>query len=157
MVKTFHYQKAFLYSTQQLFDLVLDIESYPLFLPWCIEAKILRNYPPSCDKELYGQMTIGYKMFRSSYVSRIEYEPARYINVEQYEGPFAILKNQWIFQPLAEDRSLVRFYIAFEFKSLVFDRLLQAVFEKAAQTMIECFEKRAAVVYGQPLDSFKNP
>ena len=31
------------FSSEKLFDLVADIERYPEFLPWCLDAKIIKK------------------------------------------------------------------------------------------------------------------
>lgn len=145
MIKTFKCHRDFPYSCQQLFDLVIDIERYPYFLPWCTGSRIIKR----CNEEkLYACLDIGYQIMSVSYISEVSFKPYSFIEVNQQSGPFKILKNRWVFEPGNNGQSNVQFLLVFELKCSFLNHLLQQVFEKAAHTMVEAFEKRAQEIYG---------
>ena len=131
------------YRPEQLFDLVADIERYPEFLPWCVACRITRRE----GNVVWGDLAVGFKMFRERFASRVTLaRPAR-IDVEYIDGPFKFLKNHWAFLPEGQDATTIDFYIDFEFRSRVLAAAISPLFEEAVKRMVDAFERRAAVVY----------
>ena len=79
------------YKADKLFDLVADIESYPLFLPWCSAARIIKRE----NNVIIAELAIRYKIFFGTYTSKVTLIPKSEINVELVDGPFQHLKNQF--------------------------------------------------------------
>ena len=50
------------YIPQQVFELVADVEKYPLFLPWCTACRINRH---ESDTVFIADLAMGFKMVRS--------------------------------------------------------------------------------------------
>lgn len=139
-----HAEKRVLpYRPQQMFDLVVDVERYPEFLPWCLACRIKRR--PS-DEELVADMVIGFKMFRERFTSRVAYHPTRRIDVSYEDGPFKYLQNHWEFEDHPEG-CLIDFYVDFEFRSRLLQGAIGAVFNEAVRRMIQAFETRAHHLY----------
>lgn len=153
------------YSPRQLYDLVADVERYPEFLPWCRAARIIQRK----DNEFTAQVVIGYKMVRESFVSRDVLSPpgsgpdggpdgdgqngdgSGRIDVTYEQGPFRYLNNHWIFEPKeinGQPGCRIDFFIDFEFRSALLQKVIGALFNEAALKMIDSFEKRAAELYG---------
>ena len=142
-------QKPLPYSAEEMFDLVADIERYPEFLPWCVGTRIR-----SRDGDLVvADMVIGYKMFRERFTSRVQFSRPDHIDVSYSEGPFKYLNNHWQFLPNSEGGEgggcVVDFYVDFEFRSKVLQKMIGAVFDQAVRIMVHAFEKRAEAIYGQ--------
>ena len=131
------------YAASKIFDLVLDVQEYPKFLPWCKSARIIERG----DGYVIADLTIGYKMMTATYRSKVKFTPSR-IDIEYVEGPFKKLHNHWQFKPLSDDSCEVEFFIDFEFKSSVFQHMIELLFSEAVKVMVGAFEKRAKVVYG---------
>ncbi len=72
----------------------------------------------------------------------------RRIEVEYLDGPFKYLRNQWNFTPKGEKSCEVDFFVDFEFRSSILQRLIGLVFTEAMHRVVRAFEKRAAVLYG---------
>ena len=68
--------------------------------------------------------------------------------MEYLDGPFTFLENRWHFQPDGADACEVQFYIAYAFRSRLFERLVGRLFAKAVERYTSAFESRADVVYG---------
>ena len=137
------------HSVDDMFALVARIEDYPLFLPLCEALTVKRREQTETGEVLIATMTVGYKFIRESFTTRVELDrPARSILVEYLDGPFSHLENRWNFKPLGEGASEVDFYIAYSFRSRLFERLVGGLFDKAVQKYTHAFEARADAVYG---------
>jgi coenzyme Q-binding protein COQ10 len=139
------------YSPKQLHDLVLDIEQYPEFLPWCSASRIL-SHEDGC---IYGELVVNFKSFQGRYVSKVQSlvpdDADKYvIKVELVEGPFKYLNNLWHFELDKEtNKTVIIFEIDFCFNSIILQSLVGVVFERALIAMMSAFEQRAAQIYGK--------
>ncbi|RMD61099.1 MAG: type II toxin-antitoxin system RatA family toxin [Alphaproteobacteria bacterium] len=140
-----HAEKRFLpYTPKQLFDLVADVERYPEFLPWCVGARIRQR----TGDTIVADLVIGFKMFRERFTSRVKLDEARYrIDVTYTEGPFRYLNNHWVFEP-HPGGCVIDFYVDFEFRSRILQRVIEALFSEAVRRMVGAFEARARALYG---------
>ena len=143
-----HAEKRILpYPPEKLYNLVSDVEKYPDFLPWCIALRVHRREV----KTINADMIIGFKVFREKFSTRITLNPQSRIDVEYLDGPFKYLNNHWIFKPIENGACEIDFYVDFEFKSLILQKAIGAVFNEAVRKMINAFEARAHIIYGRQL------
>ncbi|MBC8157704.1 MAG: type II toxin-antitoxin system RatA family toxin [Alphaproteobacteria bacterium] len=143
-----HAERRLLHHTpEQLFDLVADVESYPDFLPWCLDTRLKNKR----EDGFLAEMVIGFKMFRERYVSRVDLDRPNRIDVSHFRGPFKHLRNHWIFEP-AEGGCMIDFSVDFEFRSMLMDRLIGGVFHEAVRIMVTSFEKQADKRYAPQPD-----
>jgi len=141
-----HAEKRLLpYRADQMYALVADIERYPEFLPWCVGARIRRRV----DRLVVADLMIGYKMVREGFTSRVTLSPPRRIDVAYSDGPFHYLNNHWEFEP-SENGCLVDFYVDFEFRSRMLQKVISVLFNEAVRRMVSAFEERAHSLYGVP-------
>jgi len=138
-------RKVLPYTPEQMFDLVADVGKYPEFLPWCVGAKVRSQ----TDTLLVADLTIGFKIFRESFTSRVDLDKPRMVQVKYENGPFRYLNNQWSFEPNPKGCE-VKFFVDFEFKSRLLQAAIGVVFNEAVRLMVNAFLKRARDVYGQP-------
>lgn len=138
-------QQVLPYSAQQLFDLVVDIDKYPEFLPWCRAARILERK----ENEFLGELVISFAHMTERYTSRVVLNPSNAIDVTMIKGPFEHLINRWKFTPAGEGTQ-VDFFIDFKFKSKILDKLMGSMFAKATDKMVGAFSERARQLYGKP-------
>ena len=139
-------QKLLPYTQAQLFDLVADIERYPEFLPWCVGARIRERK----GNEILGDLLIGYKMVRERFTSRVILNRPDHIDVSYSEGPFRYLTNHWHFFPQAGGGCIIDFYVDFEFRSRLLQKIMEMFFNEAVKRMVSAFEARAHALYGEP-------
>jgi coenzyme Q-binding protein COQ10 len=137
------------YSPSQMFDLVADVEKYPLFLPLCEELE-LRSRQEEADRTvLVATMTAGYKAIRECFTTRVTLlGDHKKVLVEYLDGPFHHLENRWLFRSL-QGGCEVDFFIEYEFKSRMLGVLVGGLFDTAFRRFAEAFEARAAEVYGR--------
>jgi coenzyme Q-binding protein COQ10 len=134
------------YTAEQLFDLVADVERYPEFLPWCIGARIRERRA----NVIVADLLIGFKMVRERFTSRVVLDRPRRIDVSYSEGPFRYLNNHWIFAPQPEGGCVIDFYVDFEFRSRMLQKIIEVLFNEAVKRMVGAFEARARQLYGTP-------
>ncbi|MBW6397120.1 type II toxin-antitoxin system RatA family toxin [Roseomonas sp. HJA6] len=140
-----HAEKKILrYSPEQMFDLVADVRRYPEFLPWCVGARVLSQ----TDEVLLADLTIGFKMFRETFRSRVGLDRPGHIHVTYENGPFRYLNNHWRFHPVPQGTE-VDFFVDFEFRSRLLQMAIGVVFNEAVRLMVRAFERRAMVLYGR--------
>ncbi|OHC73555.1 MAG: ubiquinone-binding protein [Rhodospirillales bacterium RIFCSPLOWO2_12_FULL_58_28] len=140
-----HAEKRVLSHTpEQMFDLVADIEKYPEFLPWCVSTRIRERN----GNELVADMVIGFNIFRERFTSTVKLDRPGRIDVSYADGPFKYLNNHWIFNKVEGGKCEVDFFVDFEFRSGLLQKMIGAVFETAVRVMVSAFRKRARDIYG---------
>ncbi|HEY8613685.1 MAG TPA: type II toxin-antitoxin system RatA family toxin [Roseomonas sp.] len=138
-------KKRLPYTPEQMFDLVADVRRYPEFLPWCVGAHVVSR----TEGELIADLTIGFKMFRETFRSRVTLERPHHVHVEYLTGPFRYLNNHWRFAPAPGGGAEVDFFVDFEFKSRLLQAVIGTVFNEAVRLMVRAFERRAMALYGR--------
>ena len=132
------------YSPEQMFDLVADVRRYPEFLPWCVGSRVLSR----TEDELVADLTIGFRMFRESFRSRVTLERPNELRVTYENGPFRYLNNTWKFKPVPQGCE-IDFFVDFEFRSQLLQAVIGVVFNEATRVMVRSFERRAMALYGR--------
>ncbi len=144
-----HHQRTRLpYTAEQMLDLVLDIEKYPEFLPWCVGLRIRSREKLDSGELITADLAVGFKAFRETFTSRVKTDrKARQVDVDYLDGPFSYLHNCWIFEPHDDGTCTVDFSIDFEFRNRALKLAMNQVFGRAVHHMVSSFEKRASELY----------
>ncbi|HEY0224777.1 MAG TPA: type II toxin-antitoxin system RatA family toxin [Pseudolabrys sp.] len=139
------------HTASDMFDLVADVEKYPLFVPLCSAIKIKgRAAKGDGIAVMVSEMTVAYKMIRQTFATRVTLDrPSLKIVVEYLDGPFSRMQNRWTFHPAVEGSCDVEFFIDYEFKSRTLAMLMGAMFDTAFRRFAAAFEQRADAVYGR--------
>ena len=130
-------------SKENLIKMVLDIEKYPEFVPWCLNGEI-HNKKDKGDKiEIIADLTIGKSFFNDTYKSFVVYNKSSYsIHVTNMEGPLKHLENNWFFRQKGSN-SEVDFHVDFELKNKILNLLMVRSFDIGLKKIANAFEKRA--------------
>ena len=141
---TTHREKRVInHRPEDLYALVADVKSYPEFLPWCMAARIRQ----ADDQKMIADLMIGFRLYREKFTSYVDLDADQNeIHVEYAEGPFKYLKNAWKFNP-HPDGCEIDFYVDFEFKSALFQSVVETLFSEAVKKMVRAFETRADDLY----------
>ncbi|MCK6417442.1 MAG: type II toxin-antitoxin system RatA family toxin [Alphaproteobacteria bacterium] len=132
------------YTPQQLFDLVADVERYPEFLPWCLACRVTRRK----GNVIFADLAIGYRMIREHFGSKVTLKKNKEITVEYLSGPMKYLSNTWKFIEEKDGSCTIDFYVDFEFKNFLLQKLMGLFFNEAVRRMVAAFEARAVQLYG---------
>ena len=129
--------------------MVLDIEKYPEFVPWCLNSKIYSKKDRDDKIEIVADLTIGKSFFNETFKSYVIYNKSLdSIHVTNIDGPLKHLENKWFFKQKGEN-SEVEFHVDFELKNKILNMLMIKSFDIGLKKIANAFEKRA-------IDLFKN-
>ena len=130
-------------SKENLIKMVLDIEKYPEFVPWCLDGKIYNKNDKGNTIEIIADLTIGKSFFNETYKSFVVYDKTSdSINVTNMKGPLKHLENKWLFKQRGEN-SEVEFHVDFELKNKILNMLMIRSFDIGLKKIADAFEKRA--------------
>ena len=138
------------YSPRQLYDLVVDVEKYPEFLPWCRAARVSHVKEDS----FHGELVLNFKHISEQYTSLVEpysgedEHSEHRVDVSLVKGPFKHLHNYWRFEPADNNGTYIHIDVEFHFRSKVLDKLIGALFTLATEKIVKAFMKRADELYG---------
>ena len=132
-----------MYSAEQMYDLVSDIESYAEFLPGCSGAHIDRCHGDELDATLdIGKGALSYR-----FSTRNKMTPGQSIEMRLLKGPFSRLFGVWTFQPLGEG-SKVSLELEFEMNNRLTEATLGRLLGQMLGAMVDAFSNRAKQIYG---------
>lgn len=137
------------YTAQQMYDLVADVGRYPEFLPWTAAARIRSDEDKGDHRVMEADLVISFKVFRERFTSRVVLWPdEKKIDTEYLDGPFKYMKSNWKFTDLPGGGCEVDFFVDFEFRNAILQRIIGVVFNEAMLRIVRAFEKRAQELYG---------
>ena len=124
-----------------LFKIVLDIEKYPQYIPWCTDIQILSKK----KNEIKANMIVDYKFFPSQkFTSNVVFNLEKMsIKTTYVEGPLRDLKTTWEFKNLKKNKSMIVFKVKFEFKNFFHQKIAELFFPLVESKMIKSFLERA--------------
>jgi coenzyme Q-binding protein COQ10 len=136
--------KKFNYSRKDLIELVLKIDDYKFFLPWCINSKILTIDKNKGDLKIIADLDIGFKSFREIYTSEVIYNNQNSkIAVTSISGNIKKLINIWEFKEIDKKSCNVVFFIDIELKNPIINILFSKFFNYGFEKILNSFEQRA--------------
>ena len=171
-----HVKKSVLlwYSAAEMYALVIAVEDYPAFLPWCERARVLER-----DAEgLTAQLDLAYAGVRHAFTTRNMHTPERSVHIGLVDGPFSLLDGTWRFTALAPPglggsaapsaalsaatsvstppsaasdpakACKIDFELRYAFSNGPLEALISPVFDRIANTFVDAFVRRAEQVYG---------
>jgi len=128
---------------EQLIDLVLDIEKYPEFVPFCVDAKIYEKKDKGNLLLIVADLTIGKGPFKDTYKSDVKFNKKEdSIFVTNLDGPLKHLENIWNFKQ-EKNNTEVSFEVDFELKNEFLNIVMAKSFQFALDKIAEAFQKRA--------------
>ena len=129
------------HSAVDLYKIVLDIEKYPDFIPWC--SKIIIK--SKSKDEILADMIVKYNLFLpQTFTSHVFFNSKKLIiNTKYMEGPLKDLKTKWNFFKIEDKKTNVVFNINFEFKKFLHKKLAELFLGLIENEMINSFKKRA--------------
>ena len=140
-------KKEILCSKENLIKMVLDIERYPDFVPWCLDAKIHNKNDKGNKIEITADLRIGKSFFNETYKSFVIYDKSSdSIQVTNMDGPLKHLENKWFFKQKGNN-SEVNFHIDFELKNKILNMFMNRSFNIGLKKIADAFEKRAIELF----------
>ena len=131
------------YSAEQMFELVAEVERYPVFLPWCSSATIHER----SSERMVATLGISFKGIRQSFSTVNTLHAPDRIAMTLRDGPFSALDGVWHFHALRHDACKVEFRLDYRFKSGLLGQTLVPVFDHIARSFVDAFVRRAEQVH----------
>lgn len=133
------------YSPEEMYRLVVDVASYPQFLPWCNKGRVVSLE----ENGMVAEIGISFGGIHQTFTTRNVHVPDQQVIIKLIKGPFSQLEGEWNFVSLGADQRACRveLVLSYGFDSTL-GRLVSPVFDKIASTMVDAFIKRAKQVYG---------
>ena len=134
-------------NKKDLITMILDIEKYPEFVPWCLLGKIhSKNVKPDII-EIEADLTVGKKFLNQTYKSHVTYyKETDKIIVNNIDGPLKHLKNKWEIREINK-QSEISFEIDFEIKNVFYNMIMKKSFDQGLRKIADAFEKRAIQLF----------
>ena len=127
--------------------MVMDIEKYPEFVPWCIEGSIYEKNESNDLISFNGDLKVGKSFLNETFSSHVSYHKEKdKIIVTNLDGPLKHLKNEWIFKEV-NNATQLEFFIDFELKNPILNTIMKKSFELGLSKIAKSFEERAIKLY----------
>ncbi|WP_339045852.1 type II toxin-antitoxin system RatA family toxin [Candidatus Mesenet endosymbiont of Agriotes lineatus] len=131
------------FTIYKLFELIIGIEKYPEFIPWCVAVNVIKK--SHC--KVVADVVASFKGIKGRYTCEIIFnlpsmQQSCLIKVRAIQGLFKYLHNVWELIPQDENRTIVKFYIEFEFKSSFLQKPFSMAYKHAQKKIISAFKKR---------------
>jgi coenzyme Q-binding protein COQ10 len=137
-------QRLLPYTREQVYSVVSDVERYPEFVPGWRAVRIVRR----AGEMAHVEQAIGLGAFRFQFESRAIFIAPSSVSIETDKGPFRAFALNWRFEPEALLACRVHFELAFQMRSLLFDRAAAATFGDVARQVVNAFEERIRRLHG---------
>ena len=134
-------------SKEDLINLVLNIEDYPKFIPYCLNAKIYEKKIENENQLIIADLTIGKGLFKDTYKSDVKYNKKEsIIFVKNIDGPLKYLDNKWQFNSDGNSTE-VSFDVDFELKNKFLNIIMTKYFKYGLDKIADAFQKRAEKLF----------
>ena len=136
-------------SKKDLIDLVLNIEEYPKFIPYCLNAHIYKDESVGNFQYIEADLTIGKGPFKDTYKSDVKFDKKEsIIYVKNIEGPLKYLENKWKFDQ-KENFTEVTFDLDFELKNKFLNIFMNKSFKYGLDKIADAFQNRAEKLFNK--------
>jgi len=131
------------YSASKMYDLVNDVLCYHEFLPWCGKCKVFEQD----ESHMIAEVTIAKAGFKQGFVTHNLLTTNQRVEINLVSGPFSHLHGIWTFKELDDNSCKVSLDLSFDYASKILAFSLGPIFNKAADTMLSAFCKRAQQLF----------
>ena len=129
------------HRASDLYNIVLKIEEYPDYIPWCSKIEIISRK----KNIINANMIVEYKFFPiQEFMSKVEYNAEEMIIKTTYiKGPLKDLNTKWEFNKIDKEKSKIKFSVEFEFKNFFHQKVAELFFPLIEVKMMKSFINRA--------------
>ena len=134
---------------EQLIDLVLDIEKYPIFVPFCLDSNVYERKEKGDLLLIVADLTIGKGPLKDTYKSDIKFNKKEdSIYVTNLDGTLKHLENKWYFKE-ENNFTEVSFDVDFELKNDFLNIIMTKSFQFGLDKIADAFQKRAEELFNK--------
>jgi len=148
-----HHEIILPFTVEQMYQLVIDVEKYPEFLPYCSSLIVKSKKERAYKTVSVAEMTVGYKLIKETMCCQILENAEKFeVITHLISGPFSHLENNWTFESQQDGGCKVIFNLDYRFSSKMLEAIVGKAFDKFFSLFATSFEKRAYAIY-QPLNA----
>lgn len=134
------------YSPAEMYRLVVDVDAYPQFLPWCDKARVVSHE----DNGMVAEIGIAFGGIHQTFTTKNTHVADQQVTIKLVKGPFSKLEGDWNFVSLGVDQRACRVELVLHYGfDSTLGKLISPVFDKIASNMVDAFINRAKQVYGE--------
>jgi ribosome-associated toxin RatA of RatAB toxin-antitoxin module len=127
---------------QRLYELIVDVERYPEFVPGCSRARI----ESQSGDEVVATLGIRRGVLDTEFTTRNRLVPGRSLTMRLERGPFKMLEGVWTVEPVGDAGSNVTLRLRFELENRLAGLMMGPMFEETAASLVDAFVVRARQV-----------
>ena len=136
--------KKFKYPLELIERLILDINQYKDFLPWCNDSRIVSKKEHGQILEIIADLEIGYSFVKDTYRSIVKYDNnKKIVVVHSIDGPLKKLENIWELEKINDLECEISFFINLELKNFLLNKMLSKMFDVGFDKIVKSFQSRA--------------
>lgn len=132
------------HTPADLFDLVVDVEQYPDFVPWVIAARVTGRR----DRTLWVEMTMGTSFLHKRFTTVASLDRPHRMEITSHDPLFERFEQIWTFDPAPEGGTNIECRVDFKFNSYILRALIGASFAERTRTMVKAYMRQADRLYG---------
>jgi len=133
-----------MYSAEQMYQLINDVNAYPRFLPDCSDSKVISQD----ENSVTAALLVSKGALKKWFTTKNKLIPNKEIQLTLVDGPFKQLQGSWQLVSLSDDACKVSLTLEYEFSNKMFDLAFGRVFNHLTNNMVQAFTQRAKDVYG---------
>lgn len=133
------------FSARQIYQIIADVRSYPLFLNWCDGTDVMSE----SESEMIAKLFISYGKLTFGFSTRNDMIVDQSVSMNLVDGPFSSLDGKWEIKSLGDSACKVSLKMDFKFESTMTQRLFGGVFKSVISAQLDAFQKRAHDLHGQ--------
>ena len=132
------------FTPEQLFDLVVDVDQYPNFLPWVITARVTARR----DRMMWVAMTMGTSLLSKHFTTKAFLTRPYRCEINSYDPIFECFDQVWTFEPASAGGTNVEYRVDIKFQSQILQVLFGISFAERSKMMVMAYMRRAQYLYG---------
>ena len=130
-------KKVYGTSRQKIFDVILDVNSYKTFLPYCLDSKVFYNQ----KNNMFASVVIGFEFARVEYLSDIKYNNETFeivITNHKNDKNFNFLRAIWNVSLDCE----INFEVSFQLNNFILNQIAKRTIKMIALKCLNSFISR---------------
>lgn len=151
-------QRHLPYKPQAIYDLIMDISSYPAIYPMVKSARVVATTPKHRDVEMTFSLPMLSGLQNPVQLSRVIGAPHSDINVTTLKSPVKALDLCWNLAPTAQGGTQLTFNMAYETgRGFLVDAFIKGALQNLINDTMKRFEAHAATMLTPAAGWNQNP
>lgn len=132
------------YTTEQMFNLINDIDSYNQFIPGLNVIKIIQQN----SNELIAEINLISNGIIQSLITHNFFVKNKSILIFLIKSPFKFYYGCWNFTSINNVMCRIEYIAYYEFQSVLTEKICKYTFQKIGENITKIFIARADQIYG---------